>query len=151
MLGDSEPQPKSVFKNPLFYSAGLVIIVSLAVVWIMVSRWLENRNFDRRAAQQRAEKQREQDRLAIQQLGGNEFAILSFYASPATIRRGQTAQLCYGVSNAKTVKLEPQAGPVWPSPARCLDVSPTKDTTYTLTIEDAAGNSKTATVEVTVH
>jgi hypothetical protein len=151
MSANPEPEAKSAFKNPLFYSSALIVAVAVVVGWIMISRWLENRDIDRRAAQQRAEKQREQDRLAIQQLGGNEFAILNFYASPGTIRRGQTAQLCYGVSNAKTVKLEPQAGPVWPSPARCLDVSPRKDTTYTLTIEGAAGNSKTATVEVKVR
>ncbi len=37
---------------------------------------------ERQAAQERAEKQHEQDRMAVEQLGGKEFAILSFYASP---------------------------------------------------------------------
>jgi len=65
-------------------------------------------------------------------LGGNRFEILHFYASPGVIRRGQTAQLCYGVSGAKTVRLEPQPNAVWPSFSRCVDVSPSKDTSYTV-------------------
>jgi hypothetical protein len=151
MLANSDSGQKSVFKSPLLYSSAFVAVVALIVGWIMLYRWLDNRDIDRRAAQERATRQREMDRLAIEQLGGKEFAILNFYASPCTIRRGETSQLCYGVSNAKTVKLEPQSNPVWPSAARCVDVSPTKDTTYTLTIQDASGNTKTATVEVKVH
>ena len=44
-------------------------------------------------------------------LGGDRFEILNFYAVPGVIRRGDSAQLCYGVSNAKTVRLE-QGAPV---------------------------------------
>ena len=40
---------------------------------------------------------------------------------------------------------------MWPSYARCVDVTPKKDTTYTLTIADAAGNTKSATVAVKVR
>ena len=70
---------------------------------------------------------------------------------PPLIRRGETAQLCYGVSNAKTVRIEPRpACGVWPSLARCVEVAPTKDTAYSLTAEDGKGNTKTATVEVKV-
>jgi hypothetical protein len=60
-------------------------------------------------------------------------------------------QLCYGVANAKSVKLEPQPNPVWPSYARCVRVSPTETTTYTLTITDAAGNTKTQSLQVNVE
>jgi hypothetical protein len=85
-------------------------------------------------------------------LGGNRFDILNFYASPPAIQRGDSVQLCYGVSNAKEVRLEPnpEAG-VWPSFSRCITVSPKKSTTYTLTAVDAAGNSKAATLEVKVQ
>ena len=151
MPANPDPDEKSVFKNPLIYSSAFVVLVGFIVGGIMLFRWLDNRDIDRRAAQERAAKQREMDRLAIEQLGGKEFAILNLYASPSTIRRGESSQLCYGVSNAKTVKLEPQSNPVWPSASRCVDVSPAKDTTYTLTIQDAAGNTKTATVEVKVR
>lgn len=145
------PQKKSIFKNPLFYSSVAIAVVMLFVVGLLLSRWLENRRIDREAIEQRAEKQREQDRAALEQMGGKELAIQSFYASPGAVHRGETTQLCYGVANAKTVKLEPQSNPVWPSSARCVDVNPSKTTTYTLTIEDAAGHTLSQTLEVTVR
>jgi hypothetical protein len=84
-------------------------------------------------------------------MGGKELAIQNFYATPGEVRRGQTVQLCYGVANAKTVTLEPQSSPVWPSYSRCVDVTPTKTTIYTLTIADASGNTKTQTLQVKVR
>lgn len=151
MLSEPSPEPKSPLKNLLIYSSAAVALVLLAVVFTLYSRWLNNRNFDRAAAQQRAEKQREQDRAAVEQLGGKQFAILMFYASPRDVRRGESAQLCYGVSNAKSVTLEPQAHEVWPSVSNCVDVSPNNTTTYTLTIADAAGNKKSEAVEIQVR
>jgi hypothetical protein len=151
MLAQLDSQKKSVLKNPFLYSRAVLVIVALAVLWILASRWLENRNFEKRAAQERTQKQQEQDRAALEQMGGKELAIQNFYASPGMIRRGETVQLCYGVANAKSVKLEPQPNPVWPSYSRCVDVTPTKSTIYTLTIADAAGNTKTQTLEVKVR
>jgi hypothetical protein len=87
----------------------------------------------------------------VEQLGGKELAIQNFYATPGLVRRGETVQICYGVANAKTVTLEPQSNPVWPSYARCVDVKPARTTTYTLTIADASGNIKTQTLEVKVR
>lgn len=142
---------KSIFKNPLLYSSAALGIAMLFVVGLLFSRWWENRQIDREAAQQRAKKQLSQDRAALEQMGGKEMAIQSFYASPGMVRPGETVQLCYGVANAKTVKLEPQSNPVWPSYARCVDVTPSKTTTYTLTIEDAAGHSLSQTLEVKVR
>jgi hypothetical protein len=151
VASDPVSEPKSLLKNPLLYSSAVLVVALLGVVFVMISRWQESRNNERRAAQERAQKQHEQDRVAIEQLGGKEFAILSFYASPSVIRRGESAQLCYGVANAKSVKLQPQSQPVWPSVARCVDVSPIKSTTYTLTIEDAAGKKLSQDVEVKVR
>ncbi|MGA2097739.1 MAG: hypothetical protein ABSH39_15670 [Candidatus Acidiferrum sp.] len=151
MPPDLAPEAKSPFKNPLLYSSAVLVIVLLAIGYLMFSRWQDNRNIERQHAQELAEKQHEQDRVAVEQLGGKELAILSFYASPGVISRGQSAQLCYGVSNAKTVKLEPQPHPVWPSEAKCVDVSPAKTTTYTLTIEDAAGKTASATLDIKVR
>ena len=124
---------------------------ALIVVWIFVSRWWQNRSFEYRARQAASEKQREDDRAALEQMGGKELAIQTFYATPGEIRRGQSVQLCYGVANAKSVKLEPQSNPVWPSYARCVEVSPAKTTTYTLTIADASGNTKSQSLTVTVR
>ena len=142
---------KRVLRNPLLYSSIILGIALLVVGWILFSRWVENRRIEARNREEAARKQRESDRAALEQLGGKELAIQSFYASPGVVHRGESVQLCYGVANAKTVKLEPQSNPVWPSYARCVDVSPKKDTTSTLTIADAAGITKSATVQVRVR
>ena len=145
------PQTKSPWKNPLFYSSIALGIALLVVAWILYSRWEENRLIEQRAREEKSQKQMESDRITLEQLGGKELSIQNFYATAGAIRRGETVQLCYGVANAKTVKLEPQPNPVWPSYARCVDVAPTKDTTYTLTIADAAGNTQTQTLDVKVR
>jgi hypothetical protein len=151
MVAEPNPESKSIFKNPLLYSSAVLGLAVLIIGAIFFSRWWENRSFERRAAQGRAEKQRQQDREALEQLGGKELAIQSFYATPGAIRRGETVKLCYGVANAKTVTLEPQSNPVWPSSARCVDVTPAKTTTYTLTIADASGHTQSQTLEVQVR
>ncbi|MGC1415062.1 MAG: hypothetical protein WA817_07270 [Candidatus Acidiferrum sp.] len=151
MTSDPVPEEKSFLRNPLLYSSAILAVALLGVVYVMLSRWLDGRNIERQAAQQRAEKQRQEDSLAVEQMGGKEFAILDFYASPKVIRRGESAQICYGVSNAKSVKLEPQSHAVWPSLARCVDVSPRKTTTYTLTIEDGAGHAKSESIDLNVR
>jgi hypothetical protein len=151
MLAQSEPQKKSALKNPFLYSWAALGVAALVVGGILFSRWQENRDIEKHAKDERTQKQQEQDRLAVEQLGGKELAIQNFYASPGEIRRGETVQLCYGVANAKTVKLEPQSSPVWPSYSRCVDVTPTKSTTYTLTIADAAGNTRTQSLDVKVR
>ena len=151
MLLEPASESKSPWQNPLLYSYAALVIVLLAVGVIMYARWEDARRMERAAVAERAEKQREADQATVEQLGGNNFAILDFYASPRAIHRGESARLCYGVSNAKSVTLEPQPRAVWPSPANCVDVSPVKTTTYTLTIQDVKGNSKSQTVDVTVH
>src|SRR5712671_4768748 len=151
MLAQPVPPKKSALKNPFLYSWAALGIAALVVGWILFSRWSENRNIETRAKEERTQKQLEQDRIALEQLGGKELAIQNFYATPGVVRRGETVQICYGVANAKTVTLEPQPNPVWPSYSRCVDVKPQKTTTYTLTIADASGNTKTQTLEVKVH
>lgn len=145
------PKTRNAFKNPLLYSSLLVGIVILVVAWIFFSRWQQNLSIERRSREENSRKQLENDRVALEQFGGKELAIQSFYASPGAIHKGDTVQLCYGVANAKTVKLEPQPNAVWPSYARCVSVAPTKSTTYTLTVSDASGNTKTQSLQVKVE
>lgn len=151
MLAQPETPAKSLFKNPLLYSSVALLIGALSVGWILFSRWQQTHEYENRAKEQKTRQQQEQDRITLEQMGGKELAIQNFYASSGLIRRGQSVQLCYGVANAKTIKLEPQPNPVWPSYARCVDVTPSKTTTYTLTIADAAGNSKSQSLEVKVR
>ena len=152
MLTDTQEQHrgKTLFKNPLLYSSLLVGTALLVVLWILYSRWEENRSIERRTREETTRKQLENDRIALEQLGGKELAIQSFYATPGAIHKGESVQLCYGVANAKAVKLDPQPNAVWPSYARCVNVSPAKTTEYTLTISDASGNTKSQSLQVNV-
>jgi hypothetical protein len=151
MLVQPDLSAKSMFKNPVLYSSIVLAVAAIAVGWILFSRWRQTRESENRVKAQKTEQQREQDRLTLEQMGGKELAIQNFYASAGTIDRGQAVQLCYGVANAKSVKLEPQSNPVWPSYSRCLYVTPLETTVYTLIIADAAGNTKSASLEVKVR
>ena len=144
-----EPQ-KSIFKNPFIYSSALIIVVGAYVSWILVARHQDNRAYEQRAGEAQAKKQRDADQAAIEQLGGSELAIQMFYATPR-VRRGETAQICYGVANAKSVTLEPQSNPVWPSHSLCVDVKPIKTTTYKLTATGADGKSVSQEIQVEVR
>jgi hypothetical protein len=147
MPPNPDPKPLTGFRNPLLYTSTLIAIAAAYVGWVFLSRRQESREFEQRAA----EKKREENRRAVEMMGGERFEILTFYASPGRIQRGETAELCYGVSQAKSVRLEPQSSPVWPSLSRCVEVAPKRDTTYTLTIEDGKGNTRSATLAIEVR
>ena len=148
MLIDPTPEPRSGLRNFLFVSAVVLLLGGSYVGWVFYSRWEVNQAIVEKAA----EKERSQDQQTFEAMGGNRFEILSYTADPATIQAGEKASLCYSVSNAKAVKIEPQAEePVWPAFTRCVHVSPRKTTKYTLTIDDGAGHTKSATVEVRVR
>ena len=146
MLTDSGPATRGRIRKLLAASWVLPALAVLYVGWVFLSRWQEDRGFEQRAAEQK----RAQDQRAVDALGGNQFDILAFYASPGFIRRGDPAQLCYSVSNAKSVHIDPPVASVWPSYSRCLTIAPQKSTTYTLTAEDSAGHTKTSTLVVQV-
>ena len=74
--------------------------------------------------------------------------ITQFYASPAVIPKGASGSLCYGVENATKVTLSPATDEVWPSPSRCVQIRPDKQTRYTLAATGADGKSDVKTLDV---
>jgi hypothetical protein len=150
MVNDPSGAPGSATRKIVRYSWFLVLVVALGVSWIFYSRWQLNRDIDAAAAKKAATEQRENAARTVEMMGGSKFDILNFYAAPGAIHRGDSFQLCYGVSNAASVKLDPPVASVWPSLSRCVSVTPKATTTYTLTATDSAGHSKTATLTVTV-
>ena len=121
-----------------------LIVFGLAVVYlggVFYRRW----HRDRMVQEQTTAAKREQDQRVFQMMGGDRFDILKFFPYPGEVQRGDSTMLCYSVSNAKSVTLEPQSNAVWPAFERCVSVAPRKTTTYTLTATDAAGHTKSAT------
>jgi hypothetical protein len=124
-----------------------ILVAALYVGWIFYSRW----NYEREAKRAAEAQALEQARKDIELNGGTTLKILSLTASTGLLEKGQSAQLCYGVANAKNVRFDPAIDGVWPSLSRCVDVSPTETTTYTLTADDGAGHSNTAQVTIQVR
>jgi len=150
MAPNSERHDSAGESGLRIYWVGSAIVMCLGLVyvgWVFFSRWQTNREIEERIAAER----RAQAAAAFEGMGGDRFEILSFYASPGVIHRGEESTLCYGVSNARKVTLEPQSNPVWPSQGRCVNVAPSKTTTYNLTATDAAGHTTSATAVVEVR
>src|SRR5579883_2569535 len=76
--------------------------------------------------------------------------IVNFYATTPHLPKGEKELLCYGVEGAKSVWLEPPRQELSAALSRCVEVSPTETTTYTLTAQDADGRRATQQVTVTV-
>ncbi|MCC6861710.1 MAG: hypothetical protein IT158_24280 [Bryobacterales bacterium] len=81
---------------------------------------------------------------------GTALRIVQFYPNRFEVARGESALLCYGVENARSVRLEPPVEPLRLSPNRCISVTPERTTTYTLIAEgnDNTTQSEKLTVKV---
>jgi hypothetical protein len=119
-------------------TAAIVIVVAYDG-WIFYSRW-SARQQARELALQRAA---ENARRALQVVGGGGLKILSFYATSRSVARGGKANVCYGVTGAKTVRLEPDVERLHPSLSYCFQVAPERDTKYRLIADDGAGHTAT--------
>ena len=71
--------------------------------------------------------------------------------SPAALRKGTAANICYGVTGAARLRLEPPVEEVWPALNHCLQVKPSRDTEYRLTAEDSAGHSVSESFTLRVY
>jgi hypothetical protein len=150
MLEQPEQKAPRTVRTMWQVFGAIVAIIVLYMAYTFWSRWQENQDLAAKEKAAQAAEQRDQAQKTYDTLGGSEFKIISFYASPGVIHRGDTVDMCYGVSNAKSVKLDPPDANVWPSNDRCMQISPKKTTTYTFTAEDGKGNIKTATLTIEV-
>jgi hypothetical protein len=146
MPGDTERGPISLIRRILPYTTAAAVIAVLYVFWVFTSRWVENRRMESESAARQAAANKEDPAIA----SGSALKILNFYASKGVIAHGEEARLCYGVANAKTVRLDPPVERVWPSIARCFAVSPKRETRYTLTAEDEHGHTESQSIVLQV-
>lgn len=143
----SAPESKSVLLAILPYTTVAVLIAALYVAWTFWSRHQSDKQAEEAAQQQKAQAQKDvYDQISQH----GELTFTTFEAADGVLKRGQTTELCYGVVNAKTVKLDPPVEDVKPSFRHCLDISPKRTTTYTITADDGAGHTKTASLTVRV-
>lgn len=82
---------------------------------------------------------------------GSQVKVIQFVSRTGTIAPGAKAVLCYGVVNAKEVRLEPPVEKVWPAVSRCFDVAPEHTTRYTLTAESADHKTAAESLDIKVE
>jgi hypothetical protein len=141
-------------RAPIALLRRLLPLISIGVLaaviydgWIFYSRWRSVREGQR--AQQAEEARRARQTLNL--IGGTDFRIINFYASPQVIRRGNQTTICFGVYGAKRVRIEPPiVQDLHPALSYCQQAAPRKDTEYKLIAEDGAGHTATANLVVKV-
>jgi hypothetical protein len=81
---------------------------------------------------------------------GTSVRISEFYAMAGEMTDADRNTICYGVRNAKSVRMEPAVNHLWPSMTRCFWVEPRQDTTYKLIAEGFDGSQASASFQVRV-
>jgi hypothetical protein len=77
--------------------------------------------------------------------------ITQFYATAGTVLSGQKTRVCYGVENARSVRISPELDDVYPSPSRCVEVEPERTTHYTILAEGYDGAMATRSFTLAVQ
>ena len=103
-------------------------------------------------AEEAIENKRAEDnkRIVEEVYGSGEIKFTDLSADVGVLSPGQTTELCYGVLNAKTVKIDPPVAQLKPTYHHCLEIAPKKTTTYTITAENGAGHSKSESLTIQV-
>ena len=128
------------------YTSVAVVIAALYVAWTFYSRHEANV----KAAQELAAKQAEQRQDEARQIfGSGGLSFRTWSADKATLHPGESANICYGIVDDKTVKIDPPVADLKPSYLHCFPVSPKQTTTYKITAEDGKGH--TASEQLTIQ
>jgi len=140
-------RPKSIAQRILPFTTVGVIIAALYVGWTFYSRHESNR----KAVEAAQAKQEEATKESARQIfGSGEVKFTTFGAEKGIVHAGETTRLCYGVVNAKSVQIDPPVGETKPTYLHCLDIAPTKTTTYTITAAGDKGTKKTESITIQV-
>jgi hypothetical protein len=152
-ITDPSPPPregahKSFLSKILPFTTVGVIIAALYVAWTFYSRYQGNKQAMQRI---QAEHEVARKRVVDQIYGSGEIRFTTFGADSGLLKRGERTELCYGVVNAKNVKVDPPVGETKPSYHHCIEIAPEKTTTYTITADDGAGHSKSESLTIRVQ
>src|ERR1041385_2603998 len=119
---------------------GFVVRVALAVVLAQLAwTWFERHDANLRIRRMLAGR-RERAESSLLRKGGTSKKIVQFYARSADIVDGERNVICYGVQNAKAVRLEPPVEDLRPALVHCFWVKPKQDTTYRLIVDGLDGS-----------
>lgn len=125
-------------KRFLLYGGLAAILGVLYVAAVMLRRHAADREYQRREGGVPAPVP------AIVENQGGSVRILDFYAAQGKLSKGAGTNLCYGVQNAREVRLDPPVEQIGPSLSRCIAVAPERTTTYRLTATGKDGRAVSA-------
>ena len=139
---------KSALETILPYTTVAVILAALYVAYTFYSRHESSRKAQEAIAAQQEDARKHQ----VEQIyGAGEVRFTTFGADEAVVTRGHSTQLCYGVLNATSVKMDPPLSePGKVTAHHCVEISPRETTTYTITASNGKGDTKTESVTVQV-
>ena len=141
--------PGSGLRKLLPFTTIGIVLAALYVAWTFYSR----HQSDVAAQQAAAAKEQEQRQRTVSAVFGSGEILFSVFSSDrARLTKGEQTQLCYGVENAESVKIEPPVGAdLKPSYRKCIEISPKATTTYKITASDSKGHSKSESLTVKVE
>jgi hypothetical protein len=148
MAAELEPKPTSPLKAASRIASVGILLALLYVGWTFYSRHASDAQAARDLATKQDAKRQAQAKLIF---GSGEVKIVSYSVDKASLARGESADLCYGVINATKVTLDPAVEEGKPSAYHCLTVAPRVTTTYTLTASNEQGQTKSLKVTVRVR
>jgi hypothetical protein len=130
---------------------GIVLWVVLAVVLVRIGFiWMERRASDNRFTS-RLFARHHRETAPGASAKGTAVKITQFYPRVWSMPDTDHNTICYGVENAKSVRLEPPIANVWPTVNRCFWAEARQDTTYKLIAEgfDGTSTSESFSIHVT--
>ncbi len=130
-----------VSRRILAYTWVVVGLAVLQLIWIGVARYSTGQPQSRVASKVQT---------PYPGAAGAAVRITQFYASPGTLPKGERAVICYGVENARSVRIEPPVETLKPALTRCFWIEPERDTTYRLFAAGADGAEVTESLTVRV-
>jgi hypothetical protein len=127
----------------------VLLRVALAVAIAQLGwTWLQRHDADMKIRRTLAGRARSEARLPD---SGPGVKIEQFYARSGEITDVENTVICYGVRNARAVRLEPPVEQLTPSLTRCFFIEPRHDTRYTLTAEGTDGTTVSESFEIKVR
>ena len=134
---------------PQFQTA-IRIMAAAAVLWV---GWIFlNRHFMVMRGGPTADPQQAKRTAEFMRIyGGKDVKILQFYVREGSVAEGAGTVLCYGVLNAKSVRIEPPVEGVTVSLNKCVEVTGERDTRYTLYAEGTDGQVASESFVLSVH
>ena len=146
-MSQSSPAPFQFIRTLLPFTTVAAVLALIYLAWVFYSRSSQKQELQRAADR----KSIEQAQKTYEMYGSGQLKILLFYATPPVLRKGETAQLCYSVSNATTVKIDQGVEEIKPSLSHCVQVKPAHSTTYTIAADDDKGHHVTQSVDVVIR